>query len=72
MSDESQAPIFAGQKPGAGDYVCSRCGHAARLTYDDEVLPSCRDCGYTVFLKAAGWGAAQITDLADQPGVPAV
>ena len=38
-----------GEKPGAGQYTCKKCGKT--LTLDDETdkLPPCSDCGGTEF-----------------------
>ena len=38
-----------GEKPGAGQYTCRKCGKT--LTLDDETdkLPPCSDCGGTEF-----------------------
>ncbi|HTX61255.1 MAG TPA: hypothetical protein VMC48_03025 [Methanobacterium sp.] len=33
-----------GQKPGAGRYVCTKCGEDLNLDQDTDRLPPCAEC----------------------------
>jgi hypothetical protein len=41
---------FAGDAPGVGVYVCTRCGTTVSLG-DDAALPPCSGCGNTTYTQ---------------------
>lgn len=40
-----------GQKPGAGDYECTKCDEIITLDDDTDTLPPCPKCNNTEFIK---------------------
>ncbi|TCO08352.1 zinc ribbon-containing protein [Natronoflexus pectinivorans] len=40
-----------GEKPGTGDYKCTKCGKVVNLTDDNESLPVCPVCGHKEWVK---------------------
>lgn len=40
-----------GQKPGKGDYQCTKCGEIVHLDDDTDTLPPCPKCNGTTFRK---------------------
>ena len=41
-----------GEKPGAGSYICTKCGQVVVLDHKTDTLPPCPKCNNTEFKKA--------------------
>ena len=42
----------AGEKPGVGTYICTKCGEIVELNDDTDTLPPCPKCNNTSYRKA--------------------
>jgi len=40
-----------GEKPGKGQYQCTKCGYIIRLDDDSDTLPPCPECDNTTWNK---------------------
>ncbi|MFH1958357.1 MAG: hypothetical protein ABIJ15_07780 [bacterium] len=40
-----------GDKPGKGDYYCTKCGQKVTLDDDTDTLPPCPKCANTEFTR---------------------
>ncbi len=40
-----------GEKPGIGEYYCTKCGKEVKLDDNEDTLPPCSECYNTEFTK---------------------